>query len=403
MSEILIKSSDKGKRLADLVSALRSGLPWFKTEKKTSDEEYEEFFMSGESYSALVWRRFKRNRLAYFGLWLLAGLALLITFAPFFSPLDPVQRSGSSAFAPPTTLHFYSQESGFSFRPFVHPVEESYDPVTYQPTWTPDTSKQIFVEFFAEGWEYHWLGIEMDTHLMLLENGEPLYLAGTDRLGRDLLSRMLHGARLTLILALLVVSISVTIGTLVGITSGYFGGRTDHWIQRGTELFLAFPELPLFLALITILPTTATPMTLFFLMAGILSVLKWAQLAREVRGKSLSLAKLDYVKAAIASGAGDKRIILRHILPNVISHVIVVSTILIPQFILIESFLSYLGVGIQSPLISLGRMLNAASDFQVVGSYPWLLSPVLFILLAVLAFNAIGDGLRDAVDPYSNK
>lgn len=387
------------KHLAQLARVLLAGLPGITSPKNSTIDE--EPSMSGEAYYALVWRRFKRNRLAYFGVWLLAALLLLIVFAPFFSPVDPMARNGSDAFTPPNSVHFYSPE-GFSFRPFVHPLVESFDSLTYQSIWTPDTSKRNYLKFFTQGWQYHWMGIEMDSHLLLLDNGEPLYLAGTDRFGRDLLSRMIHGARLTLILALLVVVISVTIGTLVGITSGYFGGRTDHWMQRVTELFLAFPELPLFLALITILPTTATPMTLFFLMAGILSVLKWAQLAREVRGKSLSLAQLDYVKAAIASGASDKRIILRHILPNVLSHVIVVSTIMIPQFILIESFLSFLGVGIQSPLISLGRMLNAASDFQVVGAYPWLLTPVLFILLAVLAFNAIGDGLRDAVDPYSN-
>lgn len=386
--------------LMQLAKVFVAGLPGITSPKNSATDEQPS--MSGEAYYALVWRRFKRNRLAYFGIWLLAGLLLLIIFAPFFSPVDPMARSGNDAFTPPNSVHFYSQEEGVSLRPFVHPLIESFDPVTFQSIWTPDTSKRNYVRFFVSGWQYQWMGIEMDSHLLLLENGEPLYLAGTDRLGRDLLSRMIHGARLTLILALLVVTISVTIGTLVGITSGYFGGRTDHWMQRVTELFLAFPELPLFLALITILPKTATPMTLFFLMAGILSVLKWAQLAREVRGKSLSLAQLDYVKAAIASGASDKRIILRHILPNVLSHVIVVSTIMIPQFILIESFLSFLGVGIQSPLISLGRMLNAASDFQVVGAYPWLLTPVLFILLAVLAFNAIGDGLRDAVDPYSN-
>lgn len=390
----------KYKHFVQLASVFLAGLPGIASPKQNSSMD-DEPSMSGEAYYALVWRRFKRNRLAYFGVWLLAGLVLLIVFAPFFSPVDPMARNGDDAFTPPHSVHFYSQE-GFSLRPFVHPLIEDFDPVTYQPIWTPDTSKRNYLQFFVEGWKYQWMGMSMDSHLLALDNGEPLYLAGTDRFGRDLLSRMIHGARLTLILALLVVTISVTIGTLVGITSGYFGGRTDHWMQRVTELFLAFPELPLFLALITILPTTATPMTLFFLMAGILSVLKWAQLAREVRGKSLSLAQLDYVKAAIASGASDKRIILRHILPNVLSHVIVVSTIMIPQFILIESFLSFLGVGIQSPLISLGRMLNAASDFQVVGAYPWLLTPVLFILLAVLAFNAIGDGLRDAVDPYSN-
>lgn len=356
-----------------------------------------------ESYSALVWRRFKRNRLALVGLVLLIVLLTIVIFAPFFAPVDPNQRHSSQAFNPPTSLNWYSEHGGFSLRPFVHPMIETYNEVTFQPILTPVTAERIYISFFAKGWSYRWMGMSLDRHLMQLESGEPLFLAGTDRLGRDIFSRMLHGSRLTLLLAVLVVVICVTVGTLVGITSGYLGGRADHWIQRVTELFLAFPELPLFLALIAILPAAAQPMTLFFMMAVILSVLKWAQLAREVRGKSMSLARLDYVKAAIAAGASDRRIILRHILPNVTSHVIVVATIMIPQFILVESFLSYLGVGIQAPLISLGAMLNAASDFQIVGSYPWLLSPVLFILVAVLAFNAIGDGLRDAVDPYANR
>lgn len=358
---------------------------------------------TSESYPALVWRRFKRNRLALVGLVLLILLLNVVIFAPMFSPVDPAQRHSGKSFNPPMSLNWYSEEGGFSLRPFVHPMTETFDEITFQPILTPVTSERIYISFFAKGWSYRWMGIPMNRHFVQLENGDPLFIAGTDRLGRDLFSRMLHGSRLTLLLAIVVVVICVTVGTLVGITSGYLGGRADHWIQRVTELFLAFPELPLFLALIAVLPAAAQPMTLFFMMALILSVLKWAQLAREVRGKSMSLAQLDYVKAAVAAGASDRRIILRHILPNVTSHVIVVATIMIPQFILVESFLSYLGVGIQAPLISLGAMLNAASDFQVVGSYPWLLSPVLFILLAVLAFNAIGDGLRDAVDPYANR
>lgn len=356
----------------------------------------------GESYPTLVWRRFRRNKLALIGLVMLILLVTVAVFAPFFAPMDPTTRSSDYSYGPPQALHWYSEEGGISLRPFVHPFEESYDPVTYQPVLEENTSERIYVEFFAEGWEYRWLGIPLETHLFQLEDGSPLYLVGSDALGRDLFSRILFGARLTLLLGVLVVALSVTVGTLVGITSGYFGGRKDNLIQRVTELFLAFPELPLFLALIAILPQAAQPSTLFLLMVAILSVLKWAQLAREVRGKALSLAQLDYVKAAIACGASDKRIILRHILPNVMSHVIVASTILIPNVILAESFLSFLGVGIQAPLISLGQLLNAASDFQAVGAYPWLLSPVLFILLAVLAFNAIGDGLRDAIDPYGN-
>ncbi|RTR02974.1 ABC transporter permease [Halomonas nitroreducens] len=356
----------------------------------------------GESYPTLVWRRFRRNKLALIGLAMLILLVTVAVFAPFFAPMDPTARSSDHSYGPPQTLNWYSEEGGFSLRPFVHPLEESYDPVTYQPILEENTSERIYVEFFAAGWEYRWLGIPLETHLFQLEDGSPLYLMGSDALGRDLFSRILFGARLTLLLGVLVVALSVTVGTLVGITSGYFGGRKDNLIQRVTELFLAFPELPLFLALIAILPQAAQPSTLFLLMVAILSVLKWAQLAREVRGKALSLAQLDYVKAAIACGASDRRIILRHILPNVMSHVIVASTILIPNVILAESFLSFLGVGIQAPLISLGQLLNAAADFQAVGAYPWLLSPVLFILLAVLAFNAIGDGLRDAIDPYGN-
>ncbi|QTF91992.1 ABC transporter permease [Halomonas sp. BM-2019] len=355
---------------------------------------------SGESYPALVWRRFRRSRLALVGLAMLLLLVMLSVFAPFFAPVDPTARNSANSYGPPQTLSWYSEEEGFSLRPFVHPYEESFDPVTYQPILEPDTGERIYVTFFARGWEYTWLGISLSRHLIQLEDGSPLHLLGSDALGRDLFSRILFGSRLTLLLGVLVVAVSVTVGTLVGITSGYFGGRKDNLIQRITELFLAFPELPLFLALIAILPQAAQASTLFLLMVGILSILKWAQLAREVRGKALSLAQLDYVKAAIACGASDKRIILRHILPNVMSHVIVVATILIPNVILAESFLSFLGVGIQAPLISLGQLLNAAADFQAVGAYPWLLSPVLFILLAVLAFNAIGDGLRDAIDPY---
>jgi len=264
-------SAEKSKytHLLYLARVFLAGLPGIASSTKNSSID-DQPSMSGEAYYALVWRRFKRNRLAYLGVWLLAALLLLIVFAPFFSPVDPMARNGDDAFTPPRSVHFYSQE-GFSFRPFVHPLVESFDPLTYQSIWTPDTSKRDYLKFFVQGWQYQWIGMELDSHLLSLDNGEPLYLAGTDRLGRDLLSRMIHGARLTLILALLVVTISVTIGTLVGITSGYFGGRTDHWMQRVTELFLAFPELPLFLALITVLPTTATPMTLFFLMAGILS------------------------------------------------------------------------------------------------------------------------------------
>ncbi|WP_237332583.1 ABC transporter permease [Zobellella iuensis] len=355
-----------------------------------------------EGYLALVWRRFKRNRLALVSLGFIALLLVLALFAPFFSPQDPAARNSNDIYLPPQGIHFFGDD-GFSLRPFVHPFEISFDPETFEASYVKDSSQKIYLRFFAEGWDYRLFGLNFSTHLVAAEPGYAVYFLGTDGLGRDNFSRILHGMGVTLLMAGLITSICVVVGCLVGIASGYFGGRFDLWTQRLVELMLAFPELPLYLAVIAILPKTVSPQTTFVLFVLLLGSLKWAQLAREVRGKALVLREMDYVKSAIAVGASDGRIIVHHILPNVLSHVIVVATAMIPTFILTESFLSFLGVGIQPPMISLGLLLNAARDYQVLGSYPWLLSPVLFILVAVLAFNAAGDGLRDAVDPYSNR
>ena len=216
-----------------------------------------------------------------------------------------------------------------------------------------------------------------------------------------MLSRVFKGSRVTLLFALIVVSITTVIGILVGISSGYFSGKFDMASQRITELALAFPELPLYLSLVAILPRQMDPFLVFIFMAFILSSLKWAQLSREVRGKTLSLRRLDYIKAAEALGSNDMRIIVRHLLPNVTSHVIVSVSLLIPSVILLESFFSFLGLGIQSPFVSWGLQLNSAQDLRTIGSYPWVLSPVFAILISVLGFNAFGDGLRDAIDPYA--
>jgi peptide/nickel transport system permease protein len=203
-----------------------------------------------------------------------------------------------------------------------------------------------------------------------------------------------------LMMAIMVVLASVIIGTIIGITSGYLGGKADHYIQRVVEFFLALPELPFFFALVAIIPRNVDALTVFVMLAGILVFLHWAQLAREVRGKALSISQYDYVTAAIAVGARTPRIIFRHILPNVMSHVIVITTLMIPKIVLLESFLSFLGLGVQPPLVSWGLLLNSAKDLQTLGSYPWALVPVAAILVTVLSFNMLGDGLRDAMDPY---
>lgn len=355
-----------------------------------------------ERYIALVWRRFKRNKLALISMWMILALLILAVFASFFSPQDPAERSNENVYLPPQTLHFFSTE-GFSLRPFVYPYETTYDPETFEVKYAQNVEKKVYLQFFAQGWEYQFLGMTFHTHLFIAENNDKVYLLGTDGMGRDELSRIFHGIGVTLLMAGMITTICVIVGSLVGITSGYLGGKADLWIQRVVELMLAFPELPLYLSVIAILPKTVSPQTTFVLFVLLLGCLKWAQLAREVRGKALVLREMDYVKSAIAAGATDQRIIVHHILPNVLSHVIVVATGMIPTFILTESFLSFLGVGIRPPMISLGLLLNAARDYQVLGSYPWLLAPVAFILVAVLIFNAAGDGLRDAVDPYSGR
>ena len=244
--------------------------------------------------------------------------------------------------------------------------------------------------------------MQLDRHLFAAPAGCPWNVIGTDRDGRDVLSRLLVGSQLTMSIALIVVTVSVTLGALVGIISGYLGGLADHWIQRGVEFFLAVPEVPFYFALVAIVPRNLAPFQLVLVICAILSTLRWAHLAREVRGKTLSIAQLDYVSAAEAVGAGRWRIVVRHILPNVMSHVVVATTLLIPSIILIESFLSFLGLGVQPPMISWGLLLNAAQNIQNLGSYPWVLAPVVGVLIAVMSFNMLGDGLRDAIDPYQH-
>jgi peptide/nickel transport system permease protein len=354
------------------------------------------------SYGQLVWRRFLRNRLGVLGGAGVVLLLLVTIMADFLSPYDPTARGASENINnPPQVLRFIRPDGGFSLRPFVHPTISDFDTETFEITQGPDTSVVCDLRFLARGWSYGFLGMEFDRHLFLPAEGCEANLLGTDSLGRDILSRMLRGAQPTLAMAGVVVLFIVVIGTTLGVISGYVGGRTDMVIQRVAEFTLSLPDLPLYLAIAAILPRTTDPTTSFIILALVLSLLRWAQLAREVRAKTLSISTLDYVQAAESLGASRRRIVFVHIMPNVLSHVIIVTSIMIPTIILVESFLSFLGLGIKPPLVSWGLMLNDAQNFQAIGSYPWLLSPVFLILLAVLAFNALGDGLRDAVDPYA--
>jgi peptide/nickel transport system permease protein len=355
---------------------------------------------TSQSYAALVWRRFRKSIPGMLGLVLVSMLLIAALFADFFAPMNP--NASTASFAPPDQISFFTKD-GFTLWPVAYSITESdeLDPVTFQPLMGPDMDNPRPLVLFAKGWEYRFWGvIPMNRHFIGLADGSPLHILGTDKLGRDILSRGIVGSRISLMIALVSITLITIIGTLAGITSGYLGGKFDLWFQRFVEIILAFPQLPLYLALTTLIPVTAPSYIFLSFVILVIAGLGWAQLSREVRGKTMSMAKVDYVRAATAVGASDARIITRHILPNVMSHVIVAVTLGIPTIILLESFLGFLGFAVKPPLISWGLMLQDAGTFSVIGSYPWILAPVGFVLLAVFAFNALGDGLRDAIDPY---
>lgn len=357
-------------------------------------------FSKHENYWLLVWRKFRRSITGMIGLFLVGLLTAFVIFGDFISPVDPKQPNIS--YAPPDPVSFFSKD-GFSLRPVTFATNESgeLDPVTFQPITAPDYDNPRLIKFFIEGYPYKLFGIiPMNTHLFGTGDGKPLHLIGTDKFGRDIFSRGVVGSRISLMIALTCVFFITVIGTLVGIAAGYLGGRFDRWSQAVVEVVLAFPQLPLYLTLATLIPVTAPTSLFLTFVVMVIALLGWAQLAREIRGKTMALARIEYVRAAQAVGADDWRIIWRHILPNVMSHVIVAVTLGIPSVVLLESFLGFLGFAVKPPLISWGLMLQDTQSFSVIGTYPWILAPVGFVLLAVFAFNALGDGLRDAIDPY---
>ncbi|MEO1329743.1 MAG: ABC transporter permease [Pseudomonadota bacterium] len=349
----------------------------------------------------LIRRRFLKRRLAVYSLMFLAFLYALLPFVEMIAPYTANQRQVSHLYAPPQTVRLFHE--GSFHGPFVYPLKPDHDLTQFRRRYLEDRSDPQPLRFFCSGAPYEFWGmIDGSFHLVCAPENGTLFLAGTDRLGRDMFSRLLYGARISLTVGLIGIAISFVIGMTLGGLAGYFGGMIDWTVQRATEVIRSLPELPIWLALAAAVPPSWGPVTVFFMISIILGLLDWPGLARAVRSKLLSLREEDYVRAAELIGASPGRVIRAHLLPNFMSHIVVSASLSIPTMILGETALSFLGLGLRPPATSWGVMLEEARNLTVIEFYPWIILPMLPVILVVLAFNFLGDGLRDAMDPYAH-
>lgn len=364
------------------------------TDEKPEEERY---FLA--SQRQLIWWKFRKHTLAVVGLWVLGFLYLLAIFCEFVSPYTPTTRFSDLVKAPPQPIRIYDAEGGLQ-RPFVYGLTETRNPETYRLTFAEDKSQKYPVRLFTRGASYKfWNLFRTDVHLFGVENGY-IFLFGTDALGMDLFSRTVYGARISMSIGLVGVFFTFFLGLIIGGISGYFGGAIDNAIQRSIDLLISIPTIPLWMALAAALPRDWPVVRTYFMITVILSVIGWGSLARVVRGKLLSLREEDFVMAAKLAGATEGVIITRHLLPSFASYIIVSITLSIPSMILGETALSFLGLGMQPPAVSWGVLLKDAQNIVAIAHHPWQLIPCIFVIVTVLMFNFIGDGLRDAADPY---
>lgn len=349
----------------------------------------------------LVLRRFMRHRLGVVSALFIVLSYLSLPFVGFFAPYQASERNVEHIYAPPQGIHLFHE--GRFIGPYVRPITAEADLENFRWNYTADYDNPAKLNFFCEGPKHHIFGlVPSTTHLICAPDGATVFLLGADRLGRDVFSRILYGAQLSLTVGLIGITVSFAIGITLGSMAGYFGGPLDWSIQRVIEILRSIPELPLWLALSAAVPSHWSPVAVFFVISIILGILDWPGLARAVRSKFLSLRTEEYVKAAEMMGARPARVIRRHLLPNFLSHLIASATLSIPAMILGETALSFLGLGLRAPAVSWGVMLNDAQNLASIEVYPWTAIPMLPIIFIVLAFNFMGDGLRDALDPDSH-
>ena len=349
----------------------------------------------------LTWWRFRRHRLAVVSLFVVALFYVAAVFADFLAVADPHATDARRSFVPPQGIALFD---GGALRPNVSGLKGVRDPRTFKLVYTPDPARKLPVVFFAHGYPYNLFGlIPTDRHLLGIEGGQGvdgIFLLGTDQLGRDLFSRLVVATRISLSIGLAGVAFSLMLGILLGGISGLYGGTVDTLIQRLIEVVRSIPTIPLWMGLAAALPNTWSVIQVYFAITLIISLVSWTELARVTRGRFLALREEDFVIAAELAGASQMRIILRHMLPSFASHIIAATSLALPVMIVSETSLSFLGLGLRPPAISWGILLQDAQNVQVLAGAPWLLSAAVPVILVILAFNFLGDGVRDAADPY---
>jgi peptide/nickel transport system permease protein len=354
------------------------------------------------SQRQLIWWRFKRHKLAMLSMVIVGLFYLIAAGADFLATQDPHASDSRTSYIAPQPIHWFDDDG--AFRPYVNGIKGVRDIKTFKIVYTIDTSRKVFIRFFGPGYDYHFLGLfPANIHLMTLKDaqrGDGIYILGTDLLGRDLFSRLMVATRVSLTIGLVGVSMSLFLGVLLGGVSAVYGGMVDTIIQRMIEVIRSMPTIPLWLGLAAALPNNWSVTQVYFAITIIISLLAWTDLARVVRGKFLALREEDFVLAAELAGASQGRIIFHHMLPSFTSHIIAAVSLALPAMIISETSLSFLGLGLRPPAISWGILLQDAQNIQSLALAPWLLASAVPVIAVILAFNFLGDGLRDAADPY---